>query len=60
MAGNDMWAEFGGDLRVSVRAWGVAPLLPVISAALILVHLLPGTLSWLSLPALLFQVGWFD
>ena len=59
MAGKDSWAELRGDLRTSVRAWSVAPLLPVISVALLLVHRLPGALSWLGLPALLFQVGWF-
>ena len=58
MAGNGSWAEFKGDLRASVRAWRVAPLLPVISVGLLSMHLLPNALSWLSLPALLFHIGW--
>lgn len=51
------WAEFRGDLRASLRAWRVAPLLPVISPALLATSALPE--SWWAIPAVLFVLGWF-
>lgn len=53
------WAEFKGDLRASLKAWGAAPLLPLISVALLMTSYLPDAWWWLALPALLVSVGWF-
>ncbi len=52
------WGEFKGDLRASLRAWASAPLLPVISVLLYLTVYIPKPWWWLSLPVVLFGVGW--
>ena len=52
------WEEFKGDLRASLRAWGSAPLLPVISVSLYLAVYIPDPWWWLAMPAVLFGVGW--
>ena len=52
------WTEFKADLRASLRAWRVAPLLPLTSVALFLTSYLPDPWWWLGLPAFLFAMGW--
>ncbi|MDQ4125144.1 MAG: hypothetical protein M3134_06040 [Actinomycetota bacterium] len=52
------WAEFKGDLRASLRAWRVAPLLPLTSVALTSMTYIPEHWWWVGLPALLFAFGW--
>ena len=53
------WDEFKGDLRASLRAWMVAPLLPLTSVALFLPSYIPDPWWWIALPTLLFAMGWF-
>ncbi len=53
------WDEFKGDLRASLRAWTVAPLLPLTSAALFLPSYIPDPWWWIALPAFFFAMGWF-
>jgi hypothetical protein len=52
------WDEFKGDLRASLRAWRVAPLLPLTSVALFLATCLPEPWWWFALPAFILAVGW--
>ncbi len=52
------WDEFKSDLRASLRAWRVSPLLPLTSVALFLTSYVPEPWWWLAFPALLFTVGW--
>ena len=56
---NGAWAEFKGDLRASLKAWGVAPLLPVISVLLFLTGHIPQAWWWAAAPVFLFTIGWF-
>lgn len=53
------WAEFRDDLRASLRAWRVAPLLPLISIVLFAPSNLPEPWTALGVPFLLFALGWF-
>ena len=52
------WVEFRNDLSTSLKAWRVAPLLPLASVALYSMSYIPTPLWWLSVPILLFSVGW--
>ncbi len=52
------WDEFRGDLRASLRAWRISPLLPVASALLFLASYVLEPWWWAVLPVLLFIVGW--
>src|SRR3712207_9312976 len=52
------WAEFKADLRSSLKAWRVAPLLPLISVPLFSTSYIPEQSWWLGLPVLLLMIGW--
>ena len=58
MATPGTWQEFKGDLRQSLKAWRIAPLLPAASAVLFLATYFQGPWAWLTFPVLLFAVGW--
>ena len=53
------WDEFTGDLWASLRAWMVAPLMPLASVALFLTSYIPDPWWWIALPAFFFAMGWF-
>ncbi len=53
------WDEFKGDLQASLRAWRIAPLLPLTSVLLFLSSYVPDPWWWLALPVFLFTIGWF-
>lgn len=53
------WDEFKGDLGASVRAWRVAPLLPLASIAFFLATYLPEPWWQVTLPLGVFAIGWF-
>lgn len=52
------WTEFKADLGASLKAWRVAPLLPLISVGLALTPHIPQPWWWLALPVLLLAIGW--
>lgn len=52
------WTEFKADLGASLKAWRVAPLLPLIAVALAATSYVREPWWWLALPVLVLGIGW--